>query len=50
VKVALEYGLMDLKRLENMVLRRIAGDFFHLPQPAENKKSLEDNDKEDSDE
>ena len=31
VSVALEYGLTDLQRIERMVLRRIAGDFFRLP-------------------
>lgn len=31
VGTALEYGLIDLHRLENMVLERIAGDFFRLP-------------------
>ena len=28
---ALEFGLLDLTRIEQMVLRRIAGDFFRLP-------------------
>lgn len=28
---ALEYGLLDLERIERIVLRRIAGDFFRLP-------------------
>ena len=28
---ALEFGLLDLSRIEQMVLRRIAGDFFRLP-------------------
>lgn len=27
---ALTYGLMDLKRIENLVLRAVAGDFFQL--------------------
>jgi hypothetical protein len=31
VAVALEYGLTDVRRIEKMVLERIAGDFFHLP-------------------
>jgi transposase len=31
VKVALEHRLLDLSRLEQMVLRRIAGEFFRLP-------------------
>ncbi len=28
---ALKYGLTDIARIERMVLRRIAGDFFHIP-------------------
>jgi hypothetical protein len=28
---ALTYGLLDLKRIERMVLLRVAGDFFRLP-------------------
>ena len=28
---ALEYGLIDISRIETMVLRRIAGDMFRLP-------------------
>lgn len=31
VSVALAHGLIDLGRIERMVLRRIAGDFFRLP-------------------
>ncbi len=31
VAEALRYGLLDLKRIERMVLRNIAGDFFKLP-------------------
>ena len=31
VSIALEFGLTDLARIERMVLRRIAGDFFQLP-------------------
>lgn len=31
VSVALQHGLIDLGRIEQMVLRRIAGDFFRLP-------------------
>lgn len=30
VKQALEYGLYDLARLEEMILKRVAGDFFDL--------------------
>lgn len=29
--VALEYGLVDLERIESLVLRQIAGDYFRLP-------------------
>ena len=31
VLLALQYGLTDMERLERMVLRRLAGDFFRLP-------------------
>lgn len=31
VRQALEYGLLDLERIEHIVLRRIAGDFFRQP-------------------
>jgi hypothetical protein len=31
VSVALEHGLLDLGRIEKMVLKRIAGDLFRLP-------------------
>lgn len=31
VRVAVEHGLIDLERIESMVLRRIAGEFFRLP-------------------
>ncbi len=31
LQVALRYGLTDIERIERMVLRRIAGDFFRLP-------------------
>jgi hypothetical protein len=31
VTVAVRHGLLDLERIERMVLRRIAGDFFRLP-------------------
>ncbi len=30
---ALEFGLLDLHRIERMVLRQVAGDFFRLPTP-----------------
>jgi hypothetical protein len=32
---ALRYGLIDTARLEDMVLRNIAGTFFRLPQPTD---------------
>lgn len=35
VEVALRHGLIDLERIERMVLRRIAGDFFRLPTDAD---------------
>jgi transposase len=31
--VALEHGLFDLGRIETLVLRHVAGDFFRLPTP-----------------
>lgn len=31
VRTALEYGLLDVSRIETIVLQRIAGDFFRLP-------------------
>ena len=31
VRTANEYGLIDLGRIERMVLRRLAGEFFRLP-------------------
>jgi len=37
ITAALAYGLTDLTRIERMILRRIAGDFFRLPMdPEEN--------------
>ena len=32
---ALEFGLLDLNRIERMVLKQVAGDFFRLPIPSE---------------
>jgi len=47
---ALDYGLLDLGRIEQMVLRRIAGDFFRLPRStAHTGKSDPDDHKEDRD-
>jgi transposase len=34
VRVALEHDLIDLTRVEQVILRNIAGDFFKLPQEA----------------
>lgn len=39
--LALEHGLFDLDRIETLVLRHVAGDFFRLPTP-----DSEDNDKD----
>jgi predicted transcriptional regulator len=33
LQTAHHYGLYDLERLERMILRNIAGDFFNLPDP-----------------
>jgi len=30
ITMALEYGLFDLARLENLILQRVAGDFFNI--------------------
>ncbi len=35
ISTALEYGLTNLSRIERMILRRIAGDFFQLPLDSE---------------
>jgi hypothetical protein len=29
--LALQYGLLDLERIESLVLRHVAGDYFKLP-------------------
>ncbi|PCC74650.1 Transposase [Nannocystis exedens] len=39
VRQAVEYGLWDLGRLESMVLRAVAGDFFRLPTRADRPPS-----------
>jgi hypothetical protein len=31
VEKALPYGLIDLERIERMVLRQLAGEYFRLP-------------------
>jgi transposase len=35
---ALQYGLVDLGRIEAMILRRVAGDFFNLPYTRKDPK------------
>ncbi|HHH31649.1 MAG TPA: IS21 family transposase [Polyangiaceae bacterium] len=35
ISVALGHGLLDLGRIETMVLQRVAGDFFRLPTTSE---------------
>jgi hypothetical protein len=35
---ALDHGLLDLERIEALVLQQIAGDFFRLPQPPEDQE------------
>ena len=32
LRVALEHGLFELHRIETLVLRFVAGDFFRLPR------------------
>ncbi len=45
VRVALDHGLVDLERIERMVLRRIAGDFFRLPvEPGPDDTEEDDDD------
>jgi hypothetical protein len=34
---ALHYGLLDLERIERMVLRRVAGNFFRLRAPEDDE-------------
>lgn len=41
-RTALAYGLCDLGRLETMVLRGIAGDFFRLPVTTHSQEHLHD--------
>ena len=35
ISVALDYGLLDLCRIERLVLQHVAGDFFRLPTDEE---------------
>lgn len=44
LKVALDHGLFDLDRIETLVLRHVAGDFFRLPTQSED--DTEDSPKE----
>jgi hypothetical protein len=44
LRVALEHGLFELNRIENLVLRHIAGDFFRLRPPEDD----DDDDPKDS--
>ena len=47
VRVAVAHDLIDLERIERMVLQRIAGDFFRLPVDHEdNDRDPEDEDPE----
>jgi hypothetical protein len=38
IQIAHHYGLYDLHRLERMILRHIAGDFFNLPNPEDDNE------------
>jgi transposase len=42
VRTAEQYGLYDLDRLERMVLRQIARDYFILPDPDEENARIDD--------
>lgn len=42
ITIALEHGLIDLNRIEAMVLDRIDGDFFNLPTGSTNTKEPDD--------
>lgn len=46
---ALKYGLFDLMRLENLVLRHVAGDFFALDDQSCDKHPNEQDDQDDKD-
>jgi hypothetical protein len=38
IRIATHYGLDDMERLESLVLRHIAGDFFPLPEAASGER------------
>ena len=42
VAIALEYGMVDLVRIERMILRHLAGEFFRLPAPPEPEREADD--------
>jgi hypothetical protein len=42
LRVALEHGLFDLHRIEALVLRHVAGDFFRLRPDDEDDKDEEE--------
>lgn len=42
VAAALEYGMVDLVRIERMILRHLAGEFFRLPAPPRPESEGED--------
>jgi transposase len=42
IRIATHYGLDDMERLESLVLRHIAGDFFPLPPEAARDERCED--------
>ena len=44
VRIATHYGLDDMDRLESLVLRHIAGDFFPLPPGEQGRDDDEDHD------
>lgn len=49
VEQALKYGLFDLTRLENLVLRHVAGDFFAMNEHSRDKHPNVQNDQDDKD-
>jgi hypothetical protein len=38
LRVALDHGLLELHRIETLVLRFVAGDFFRLPRTDDDPK------------